>query len=129
MLTNVRRRPGGGGVRITASDFFSENVIAITMTFTWMIHTSFAITKPFFLRVSVLFNTILLTLSKMLYTSAVKSSDWTGDHITSRTRKVETKCDNTSVNSSWPEHERRSFPSPQCLTPAYAHVRQSQKLD
>jgi hypothetical protein len=31
-----------------ASIFFSENINAITMTFTWIIHTSFAIMRLFF---------------------------------------------------------------------------------
>jgi hypothetical protein len=53
-------------------NFFSKNVIAITMKFTWVIHTYFAIMKLFSHKVSVVFNTNLPTLSKMLYNSVAK---------------------------------------------------------
>jgi hypothetical protein len=38
--------------------FFSENITAITMKFTWMIHTAFAVVGLFFHKVSVIFNTL-----------------------------------------------------------------------
>jgi hypothetical protein len=68
-----------------APNFFSENLTAITMTFTWMIHTSFAIMMLFFHKVSIIFNTLLLTLSKTLYTNVVKFPDSSLEHITSDT--------------------------------------------
>jgi hypothetical protein len=37
----------------------------------WMTHTSFAIMRPFLHKVSAIFNTLLLTLSKTLYTTVV----------------------------------------------------------
>jgi hypothetical protein len=50
---------------------FSENVIVITLKFTWIIHTSFAVMRLFFHRVFVIFKTLLPTLTKMPYTSVV----------------------------------------------------------
>jgi hypothetical protein len=44
--------------RSNTSNFFSENVTAITIKFTWMIHISFAIMRIFFLKVSIIFNTL-----------------------------------------------------------------------
>jgi hypothetical protein len=52
--------------------FFSENLIAITVTFVWVIHTSFAIMRLFFDSLCLSFNTLLSALSKTLYNSAVK---------------------------------------------------------
>jgi hypothetical protein len=52
--------------------FFSGNVIAITLKFTWMVHTSFAIMRPFWHKVFIIFNTLLPMLSKKLHTTVVK---------------------------------------------------------
>jgi hypothetical protein len=63
------------------SIFFSEDVIAITMKITWMIHTSLAIMSLFFHKVSVIFNTLLPTLSKTLYTNVLKFPASTSERI------------------------------------------------
>jgi hypothetical protein len=47
----------------------------------WMIHIYFAIIRLLFHRVSVIFNTLLPTLSKTLY-AKVKSPNSTSQHIT-----------------------------------------------
>jgi hypothetical protein len=62
--------------------FVSENVIAVTVKFTWMIHTSFEIMRILFHRVCAVFNTLLPTLNKTLYTSVVKFPASTSEHIT-----------------------------------------------
>jgi hypothetical protein len=77
-----------GQYESNASDFFSENVIAITIKFTWIIHTSFAIIRLFLHRVSVIFNTLLPVLSKTLYTNVVKFPSPTSELITSSTTKL-----------------------------------------
>jgi hypothetical protein len=50
-MSNSSSSGGGGstrgGMKVMRPIFFSENVIAITMKFTWMIHASFAITRLF----------------------------------------------------------------------------------
>jgi hypothetical protein len=69
------------GTKAMAPIYFSENIIAITVKFTWMIHTSFAIMRLFFHRVSVIFNTLLPTFSKTLYTTVVKFPILTFEHI------------------------------------------------
>jgi hypothetical protein len=81
---------GRRGYESNASIFFSENVIAITVTFTWMIHVSFAIMRLFSHKVSVIFIMLLPMLSKILCTSIVKFSALTSEHITSGTRKLQT---------------------------------------
>jgi hypothetical protein len=70
------------------SSFFSENASAITMEFTWMFHTSFAIMRLFFHKASIIFNTLLPTLSKMLHTHVIKFSALTLEHITRGTMKL-----------------------------------------
>jgi hypothetical protein len=45
-----------GNIKLTPPIFFPENVTAITMEFTWMIHTSFAIIRLFFHKISIIFN-------------------------------------------------------------------------
>jgi hypothetical protein len=74
-----------GGTKVMPPIFLSENVTTITTTFTWMTHTSFAITKPFFQRVSVILNTVLQMFSKMLHTN-VKFPALTSEHIASTIR-------------------------------------------
>jgi hypothetical protein len=59
-------------VKIMPLIFFSENVIVITTKFTWMILISLAVVRLFFHKVSIIFNTLLPTLSKTLYTNVVK---------------------------------------------------------
>jgi hypothetical protein len=76
-----------GVVRSNASRIFSGNVIALTVKFTEMIHTSFAIIRLLFHKDSVIFNTLLATLSKILYAHVVKFPASTLGHITSGTRK------------------------------------------
>jgi hypothetical protein len=61
-----------GSTKAMPPIFFSENVIAITMKFTWMIHTSVAIMRIFFHKVSIIFNTLLPMLSKMPLHSCCK---------------------------------------------------------
>jgi hypothetical protein len=80
-----------------ASSFFSGSEIAITVKFTWMIHTSFAIMGLFFHNVSIICNTLLPTLNKTLYTSVVKFPASTSEHITGGTRKLYTNCNSASV--------------------------------
>jgi hypothetical protein len=58
-------------MKVIPSVFFSENVIAITMKFTWMIHASFAVMRLFFYSVTI-FSALLPALSKTLYTRVVK---------------------------------------------------------
>jgi hypothetical protein len=65
-----------------ASNFFSENAVAITIKLARMIQTSLAIMKLSFHKVSVIFNTLWPTLSKTLYTSVVKHPAMTSEHIT-----------------------------------------------
>jgi hypothetical protein len=77
-----------------SNSFFSENVITVTMKFTWMIHKSFAIMRLFFHKVAI-FNTLLPTLSTKLYTNVVEFPALTSEHIISSTRKLYTNCDNT----------------------------------
>jgi hypothetical protein len=50
---------------VMSATFFVENIIAITVEFTWVIHTSFAIMRLLFHKVTFIFNTILPTLNKM----------------------------------------------------------------
>jgi hypothetical protein len=53
----------------------------MTVTFTWMIYTTFAIMRLFFHKVCVIFNMLLPTLSKMLYISVLRSChDLTAHH-------------------------------------------------
>jgi hypothetical protein len=61
-----------GGMKVMLPFSFSENVIAITTKFTQMIHTSFAIIRLFFHKVSTIFNTPLPMLSKTLHTNTIK---------------------------------------------------------
>jgi hypothetical protein len=70
-----------GGTKVMLKVFFLEHVIAITVKFTWMIQISFAIMRLFFHRVIVIFNTLLPTLTKTLYTSVVKFPALTSEHI------------------------------------------------
>jgi hypothetical protein len=49
----------GGSTKGMPPICFSENATAIKMKSTWMIHTSFAVMKPFFHKVSIIFNTFL----------------------------------------------------------------------
>jgi hypothetical protein len=72
-----------------ASSFFSENITAVTMKFMWMIHVSFANMRLFFHKVSIIFNARLPTLSRTQYTSVVKFSASTLEHITSGTEKLQ----------------------------------------
>jgi hypothetical protein len=60
-------------------------------------HTFFAVMRLFFHKVSVIFNTLLSVLSKMLSTRVVKLPVSTSEHITSSTRKLLTNCDNASA--------------------------------
>jgi hypothetical protein len=66
--------------------FFSENVTAITMTFTHTIHTPFAIMRLFFYKISAIFKALLPTFSKALYTNATKFPASTSERMTSCTR-------------------------------------------
>jgi hypothetical protein len=61
-----------GRYKSNASNFFSENVTAITMKFIRIIHTSFAIIRLLFHKVSGTLNILLPTLCKTLYTNVVK---------------------------------------------------------
>jgi hypothetical protein len=58
------------------------------MKFTGMTHTPFAIMMLFFHKVSVIFNKLLPTLSKTLYTDVVKFPTSTSEHITIGTSKL-----------------------------------------
>jgi hypothetical protein len=69
-----------GGTKVMPLVFF--NVTAITMKFTWIIHTSFAIVWLFSHNVHVIFNTTEPILSKVLYTNVVKFPALTLEHIT-----------------------------------------------
>jgi hypothetical protein len=69
-----------GGTKVMPPIFFLENLIAITVKFTWMFHTSVAIMRQFFHEVFIIFNTRLLTLSKTLCTSVIKLSGSTYEH-------------------------------------------------
>jgi hypothetical protein len=92
-MNNLYDRP----YKSSAFSFLSENVMAIRVKFTMMIHISFATMWLFFHKVSVIFNISLTTLSKMLCTSVVKFPASTLEHITNGTRELQTNCDNTSV--------------------------------
>jgi hypothetical protein len=84
-----------GGTKVMPPIFFSENVTATTVKFTWMIHISFEIIRLFFHKASFCFNTLLPTLSKTLYTNVVKFPTSTWEHIMSGRRRL--SCDNMSV--------------------------------
>jgi hypothetical protein len=45
-----------GSTKVMPPIFFSEIVIAVTLEFTWTIHTSVAIMGPFFHKTSVILN-------------------------------------------------------------------------
>jgi hypothetical protein len=70
-----------GSVKLVPPIFLSENVVAITMKYTWMIYSSFAITRLFFHKVTFIVYTLLPTLSETLYTSVVKFPASTLEHI------------------------------------------------
>jgi hypothetical protein len=61
--------------------FSSENLIAVTLKFTWMTYTSFAIMRLLSCKVSIIFSTLLPLLSTTLYTSVAKFPALTSDHI------------------------------------------------
>jgi hypothetical protein len=69
------------GTKVMPTIFFSENIIAAIVKLMWMIHTSFTIMRLFFHRVFIIFNTLLPTLSKTLYTSVVKFPALTLENI------------------------------------------------
>jgi hypothetical protein len=87
------------GAKVMPPAFFSESVIAITMKFTRMFHIPFAIMRLFCHKVCIIFNTILLTLSKTLYTRVVKYPARTSQPTTSGARKLQKNCDSASVES------------------------------
>jgi hypothetical protein len=100
------------------------------MKFTYMIYTSFSIIRLFFNEVSVIFNTLLPRQGKTLYTNVVNFL-LNSEHITNGTRKLQTNCDNASVEFIQTETRKTpfSFTTMPSLTPACSHVRQSQKCD
>jgi hypothetical protein len=61
--------------------FFSQNVIAVTTKFTWMNLIHFAIMRPFFHKVFVIFDTLLPKLSTMLYAKVVKFPVLISEHV------------------------------------------------
>jgi hypothetical protein len=61
---------------------FSDNVIAVTVQFTWTTQTYFEVRRLFLHKVSVTYNRLLPTLSKTLCTSAVKFLVSTSEHMT-----------------------------------------------
>jgi hypothetical protein len=61
-----------GGTKVKPSIFFSENVNAITMKFTWMLHYIFCNHKAIFPQIFFIFNTVFSVLNKTLCTSIVK---------------------------------------------------------
>jgi GMP synthase PP-ATPase subunit len=69
-----------GSMKVMRPSFVSENVITITMKFTCMIRTSFTVMRLFFHK-TVIFNTLLPLLSKMLYINVVKFFASTLEHI------------------------------------------------
>jgi hypothetical protein len=66
--------------------------MSITMKFTKMIHTSFAIIKLHFHKASAIFNKFLPAPSKMLYTNAVKFPASTSKCITKILFQVVVLC-------------------------------------
>jgi hypothetical protein len=70
-----------GGTKAMPPILSQKNVTAVTMKFTWMIHISFAIIKLFFQKVCFIFNKLLLTLSKTLYTTVVKFPVSTSENV------------------------------------------------
>jgi hypothetical protein len=77
-----------GQYKSNASNFFSENVVAITVILKRMIYTSFAVMGLFFHKVFIIFNPLLPTLVKMLYIIVVNFPALTSEHITSGTGKL-----------------------------------------
>jgi hypothetical protein len=61
--------------------FFLENVTALTIKFSRMIHTSFTIMRLFFRKVFIILNTPLPTMGKVLYTNVVIITCSTSQHI------------------------------------------------
>jgi hypothetical protein len=82
----VRRKRMRGGTKVMP--LFFRKVIAITLKFAWMIRTSFTVTRLFFHNGFAIFNTLLPTLSKTLYTSVTEFCAATSEHITSGTREL-----------------------------------------
>jgi hypothetical protein len=60
------------GTKVMLQNIFSVNVIALTVKSTSTIHTSFAIMRLFFHKVSVIFNTLLPTSINKLCNTVVK---------------------------------------------------------
>jgi hypothetical protein len=61
-----------GSMKAMPPTFFKENITAIATKFTWIIHTSFEIIRPFFHKAFVILNILLPPLSTILYTNVVK---------------------------------------------------------
>jgi hypothetical protein len=77
-----------GSKRVMTPNFLSENEIALRIKFIWMIRTSFAIMGLLFHKVSVIFNTLLPMLGKMLYINVAKFPARTSEHIVSDTSEL-----------------------------------------
>jgi hypothetical protein len=77
-----------GSMEVMPPIIFTESVIAMTMKFTWMTHKSSAIMRLFFHKIFIIFNTLLLMLSKTLFTSVVKFHASSSEHITSGTGEL-----------------------------------------
>lgn len=71
---------GTSGNKSSASYIFLENVFAILVKLTWMIHTQFVIMRQNFNKFFAFFNALLPTLSKTLYTNVAKSPAITSEH-------------------------------------------------
>jgi hypothetical protein len=71
-----------------ASDFFSENVIAITMKFIWIIHTYFANKRLFCPQTLLHFQHTFANLGNTLYINVVKFPVLTSEHFSSDTGKL-----------------------------------------
>jgi hypothetical protein len=82
----------GGGTKVIPPFFFSDYQIYMDDSYIFCNY------EALFFYISIVFNTILPTLNKTLYTSIVKFPYLALEHVTSGTKKLETNCNNASVD-------------------------------
>jgi hypothetical protein len=98
-------------------------VTEVTVTFTWKIHTYFALKRLFFHKIFI-FNTLLPNLGKTLYISVVKFPASTSQHMTKTLFKFAVICKMASMWCIPYKDKRVAVGGCQiCLTHAQAGVR------
>jgi hypothetical protein len=78
------------GGKTVMPPILSENITAIPMKFTWMIHTSFVNT-------SITVNILLYMMIKTLYINVVQFPASVLEHIMNEIWKLKTNCNHTFV--------------------------------